>query len=48
MLDAGMLKSEMTINVSKKIICSFVQLMRFINENKDIFKDITIVGYRKV
>ena len=37
---AGMLKSSIAIEVSKKIIVAFVAMRKFINENKDIFKRI--------
>ena len=40
MMLAGMLKSSIAIEVSKKIIVAFVAMRKFINENKDIFKRI--------
>ncbi len=40
MMLAGMLKSSIAIEVSKKIIVAFVSMRKFINENKDIFRKI--------
>ena len=46
MMLAGMLKSEVAVNVSKKIIYAFISMRKFINDNKDIFKRITKVEYK--
>ena len=43
---AGMLKSDIAIQVSKKIIYAFVSMRKFINENKDIFKRLTVAEYK--
>ena len=46
MMLAGMLKSDVAIEISKKIINAFVTMRHFINENKDIFKRLTTVEYK--
>ena len=46
MMLAGMLKSEIAVEISKKIINAFITMRRFIKENKDIFKRLTIVEYK--
>ena len=38
MMLAGMLKSEIAVNVSKKIIYAFISMRKVLNENKDILK----------
>ncbi len=40
------LKSDIAIQVSIRIMDAFVKIRHFINENKDIFKRITIVEYK--
>ena len=46
MMLAGMLKSDVAVEISKKIIIAFIAMRKFINENKDIFKRLTIVEYK--
>ena len=46
MMLAGMLKSDIAVSVSKKIIYAFVSMRKFINENKDIFKRLTTIEYK--
>ena len=43
---AGILKSELAVKASLKIVDAFITMRRFINENKDIFKRITTVEYK--
>ena len=46
MMLAGMLKTDIAVEISKKIINAFVSMRHFINENKDIFKRITTIEYK--
>ena len=46
MMLAGMLKSDIAVQISKKIITAFINMRKFINENKDIFKRITTMEYK--
>ena len=46
MMLAGMLKSNIAIEVSKRIIYAFISMRKFINENKDIFKRLTVAEYK--
>ena len=46
MMLAGMLKSEIAVEISKKIINAFVAIRHFIKENKDIFKRLPTVEYK--
>jgi len=46
MMLAGMLKSDIAIEVSKRIIYAFISMRKFINENKDIFKRLTVTEYK--
>ena len=46
MMLEGMLKSEVAANVSKRIIYAFISMRKFINENKDIFKRLTVAEYK--
>ena len=46
MMLAGMLKNDIAIEVSKKIIYAFISMRKFINENKDIFKRLTVAEYK--
>ena len=48
MMLAGMLKSNIAIEVSKRIIYAFISMRKFINENKDIFKRITTIEYKMI
>ncbi len=48
MMLAGMLKSNIAIEVSKRIIYAFINMRKFINENKDIFKRITTIEYKMI
>ena len=48
MMLAGMLKSSIAIEVSKKIIVAFVAMRKFINENKDVFRRLTKVEYEVI
>ena len=43
---ATILKSKVATQVSIKIMDAFVSMRKFINENKDIFKRLTIVEYK--
>ena len=43
---AGMLKSDIAVEISKRIIKAFITMRHFINENKDIFKRLTITEYK--
>ena len=43
---AGILKSEVAIKASLKIVDTFINMRKFINENKDIFKRLTITEYK--
>ena len=45
---AGMLKSDIAIEVSKKIIYAFISMRKFINENKDMFKRLTTIEYKMI
>lgn len=40
---SGLLKNEIAIQVSIKIMNAFVEMRRFINTNKDVFERITII-----
>lgn len=46
MMLAGMLKSDIAVEISKKIITAFIAMRKFINDNNDIFKRITTVEYK--
>jgi len=46
MMLAGMLKSNVAVSISKKIIYAFVSMRKFINDNKDMFKRITTLEYK--
>jgi len=46
MMLAGMLKSEVAIEVSKRIIYVFMSMRKFINENRDLFKRLTVAEYK--
>ena len=48
MMLAGMLKSEIAVEISKKIINAFIAMRHFIKENKDIFKRLTTVEYEVI
>ena len=48
MMLAGMLKSEIAVEISKKIINAFVVMRHFINDNKDIFRRLTTVEYEMI
>ena len=43
---AGILKSYIAVKASLKIVDAFINMRKFINNNKDIFKRLTIVEYR--
>ena len=43
---AGILKSEIAVKVSLKIVDTFINMRNFIRENKDIFKRLTTVEYK--
>ena len=43
---AGILKSKEAVLVSLKIVDAFISMRKFINENKDIFKRITVAEYK--
>ena len=43
---AGILKSEIAVRMSVKIVDAFISMRKFINENKDIFKRLTVVEYK--
>lgn len=45
---ATVLKSKTAVQVSIRIIDTFVSMRKFINENKDIFKRLTIVEYEMI
>ena len=45
---AGILKSEIAIKASLKIVDAFISMRKFINENKDIFKRLTTVEYEMI
>ena len=42
---AGLLKSDVAVSMSFKIVNAFVKLRHFVSENKDIFKRLTTVEY---
>ena len=42
---SGMLKSDIAVQISKKIINAFINMRKFINENKDMFRRLTTVEY---
>ena len=46
MMLAGMLKSDIAVEISKKIISDFINIRNFINENKDIFKRLIMTEYK--
>ncbi|MBE6139085.1 MAG: ORF6N domain-containing protein [Firmicutes bacterium] len=48
MMLAGMLKSDIAVEISKRIINAFISMRKFINENKDMFKRLTIVEYEMI
>ena len=48
MMLAGMLKSDIAVEISKRIINAFVTMRKFINDNKDIFKRLTTVEYEMI
>ena len=43
---AGILKSDVAVKVSLKIVDAFINMRKFINENKDIFNRLTKVEYK--
>ena len=43
---AGILKSDIAVSVSLKIVDAFISMRKFINENKDIFKRLTTMEYK--
>ena len=43
---AGILKSDIAVSVSLKIVDTFINMRRFINENKDIFNRLTVAEYK--
>ena len=43
---AGILKSDTAAKVGLKIVDAFISMRKFINENKDIFKRLTIAEYK--
>ena len=43
---AGILKSEIAVKASLKIVDTFINMRNFIRENKDIFKRLTTVEYK--
>ena len=43
---AGILKSEIAVSVSLKIVDAFVAMKNFINQNKNLFKRITTMEYK--
>ena len=45
---AGILKSEVAVKASLKIVDAFINMRKFINENKDIFKRLTITEYKLI
>ena len=42
---AGILKSEIAVKASLKIVDAFINMRKFLKENKDIFKRLTTVEY---
>ena len=44
---ATILKSKTAIQVSIRIMDTFVTMRKFINENKDIFKRLTTIKYKQ-
>ena len=43
---AGVLKSDVAVKMSLKIVNAFISMRKMINENKDIFKRLTTVEYK--
>ena len=43
---AGILKSREAVLVSLKIVDAFISMRKFINDNKDIFKRLTLTEYK--
>ena len=43
---AGILKSEVAVSVSLKIVDAFINMRKFIKENKDIFNRLTTIEYK--
>ena len=43
---AGMLKSDIAVEISKRIINAFISMKKFINENKAMFRRITTIEYK--
>ena len=43
---AGILKSDIAVSVSLKIVNAFINMRKFINENKDMFRRLTTVEYK--
>ncbi|MBQ9071587.1 MAG: ORF6N domain-containing protein [Bacilli bacterium] len=43
---AGLLKSEIAVNASLKIVDAFIAMKNFINNNKNLFKRITTMEYK--
>ena len=43
---AGLLKSEIAVNISIKIVNAFIEMRKFLNSNGQVFERLTNVEYK--